>query len=75
MLATPEFVPLVPIILEQFVDNNEIDLSIIDDCLYARPGKLRCVFGRTKSFSTTNWLEQHPLSESKAIDNANICIF
>jgi hypothetical protein len=75
MLATPELVTLVPIILEQFIDNNEIDLSIIDDCLYARPGKLRCVFGRTKSFSTANWLEQHPLSKSKAIDNANICVF
>jgi hypothetical protein len=63
MLTTPECVPLVPLILEQFVNNNELDFSIIDDCLYARPGKTRCIFGRSKNFSARNWLQQHPLSE------------
>ncbi len=63
MLTTPECFPLVPILLEQFVDNNGIDLSIIDDTLYARPGKTRCIFGQATDFSTTNWLQQHPLSK------------
>ncbi len=75
MLMTPECVPLVPLMLEQFVSNNGIDLSIIDDCLYARPDKTRCVFGGTKHFSTRNWLQQHPLSKSKEADNATCCVF
>ncbi|CAF1307425.1 unnamed protein product [Rotaria sordida] len=62
MLTTPECVPLVPLILEQFVSDHGIDLSIVDDCLYARPIKTRCIFGRTKHFSTDNWLQQHPLT-------------
>ncbi|UJR32325.1 hypothetical protein I4U23_019789 [Adineta vaga] len=62
MLTTPECVPLVPLILEQFVSDRGIDLSIVDDCLYARPTKTRCIFGRTKHFSTDNWLQQHPLT-------------
>ncbi|CAF1281745.1 unnamed protein product [Rotaria magnacalcarata] len=62
MLTTPEYVPLVPLILEQFVSDNGSDLSIVDDCLYARPTKARCIFGRTKHFSTGNWLQQHPLT-------------
>ncbi|CAF3155589.1 unnamed protein product [Rotaria socialis] len=62
MLTTPECVPLVPLILEQFVSDNGIDLSIVDDCLYTRPTKARCLFGRTKNFSIDNWLQQHPLS-------------
>ena len=64
MLTTPECVPLVPLLLEQFVSDDGIDLSVIDDCLYARPHKNRCIFGRGKHFSTADWLEQHPLSES-----------
>ncbi|CAF3350731.1 unnamed protein product, partial [Rotaria sp. Silwood2] len=62
MLTTPECVPLVPLILEQFVSDQGIDLSIVDDCLYARPTKTTCIFGRTKHFSTSNWLQQHPLT-------------
>ncbi|CAF3558235.1 unnamed protein product [Rotaria sp. Silwood1] len=62
MLTTPECVSLVPLILEQFVSDHGTDLSIVDDCLYARPTKTRCIFGRTKHFSTDNWLQQHPLS-------------
>ena len=64
MLTTPECVPLVPLILEQFVSDHGIDLSIVDDCLFARPMKSRCLFGRTKHFSTDNWLQQHPLSKT-----------
>lgn len=64
MLTTPECISLVPLILEQFVDKNGIDLSIIDDSLYGRPGKTRCIFGQAKEFSTANWLQQHPLSKN-----------
>ncbi|CAF1528294.1 unnamed protein product [Didymodactylos carnosus] len=61
MLTTHELIPLVPLMLEQFVSDRGIDLSIVDDCLFARPNKLRCIFGRTKHFSSDDWLEQHPL--------------
>lgn len=63
MLTTSECLSLVPLILEQFVSHNGIDLSIVDDCLYARPISNRCIFGRTKHFSINNWLQQHPLSK------------
>lgn len=62
MLVTPECIPLVPLILEQFVSHNGIDLSIVDDCLYARPTKTRCLFGRSKYFSSNDWSQEHPLS-------------
>jgi hypothetical protein len=68
MLSIPECVTLVPLMLEQFVDNNGIDFSIIDDCLYAQPGKTRCMFGQEKDFSSRNWLQQHPLSKY-------VCVF
>lgn len=55
-------IPLVPLLLEQFVGEDGIDLSVIDDCLRARPAPHRCMFGRSKRFSTSNWLKQHPLS-------------
>lgn len=64
MLKTKEFVSLVPLVLEQFVDHNGIDLSVVDDCLYSRPSKHRCIFGRTKHFSANNWLQEHPLSST-----------
>jgi len=57
-----EMVPLVPMLLEQFVGEDGIDLSVVDDCLRARPAAHRCIFGRSKRFSTSNWLKQHPLS-------------
>lgn len=63
MLKTKECVSLVPLILEQFVNEHSIDLSIVDDCLYGRPMKNRCLFGRTKHFSTNHWLQEHPLSK------------
>jgi hypothetical protein len=55
-------IPLVPLLLEQFVSDDGVDLSIIDDCLRARPTANRCIFGRSKGFSSSNWLKQHPLS-------------
>ncbi|CAF3992012.1 unnamed protein product, partial [Rotaria sp. Silwood1] len=55
-------IPLVPLLLEQFVGEDGIDLSIVDDCLRASPAPHRCMFGRSKRFSTSNWLKQHPLS-------------
>jgi len=54
--------PLVPLLLEQFVGEDGIDLSVIDDCLRARPTPNRCIFGRSKRFSSSYWLKQHPLS-------------
>ncbi|CAF0923120.1 unnamed protein product [Adineta steineri] len=62
MLTMTEMVPLVPLLLEQFVGEDGIDLSVVDDCLRARPSPHRCIFGRSKRFSTSNWLKQHPLS-------------
>lgn len=55
-------VPLVPLLLEQFVGENGVDLSVVDDCIRARPGPNRCIFGRLKRFTTSDWLKQHPLS-------------
>ena len=55
-------VPLVPVLLEQFVGEDGIDLSVVDDCLRARPAHNRCIFGRSKRFTTACWLKQHPLS-------------
>jgi len=55
-------VPLVPLLLEQFVGEDGVDLSVVDDCLRARPAPNRCIFGRSKHFSSSDWLNQHPLS-------------
>ena len=55
-------IPLVPLLLEQFVGEDGVDLSVIDDCLRARPAANHCLFGRSKTFSSTNWLKQHPLA-------------
>ncbi|UJR36009.1 hypothetical protein I4U23_028748 [Adineta vaga] len=62
MLTMTEMLPLVPLLLEQFVGEDGVDLSVVDDCLRARPSHHRCIFGRSKRFSTSNWLKQHPLS-------------
>ncbi|CAF1341765.1 unnamed protein product [Rotaria sp. Silwood1] len=62
MLSMSEMVPLVPLLLEQFISEDAIDLSVIDDCLRARPAGNRCIFGRNKRFSSSEWLKQHPLS-------------
>ncbi|CAF4588175.1 unnamed protein product, partial [Rotaria sp. Silwood2] len=46
----------------QFIGEDAVDLSVIDDCLRARPAANRCIFGRGKRFSSSDWLKQHPLS-------------
>lgn len=55
-------VPLVPLLLEQFIGEDAVDLSIVDDCLRACPAANRCIFGHSKRFSSSDWLKQHPLS-------------
>jgi len=55
-------VPLVPLLLEQFVGEDGVDLSVVDDCLRARPAHSRCMFGHSKRFTSSDWLKQHPLS-------------
>lgn len=65
-------VPLVPLLLEQFVGEDGVDLSVIDDCLRARPMTNKCIFGRFKGFSTTNWLKQHPLSLIAEANHASV---
>ncbi|CAF3688018.1 unnamed protein product [Adineta steineri] len=62
MLTMPEMIPLVPLLLEQFVGENGVDLSVIDDCLRASPAHNRCIFGHSKRFTASDWLKQHPLS-------------
>ncbi|CAF0993111.1 unnamed protein product [Didymodactylos carnosus] len=67
MLTIKELVPFVPLLLEQFVSDEGADLSIVDDCLHARPSAQRCIFGRSSDdppelWSSTNWLKHHPLT-------------
>ncbi|UJR10056.1 hypothetical protein I4U23_014278 [Adineta vaga] len=62
MLTMSEMIPLVPLLLEQFVGEDGIDLSVIDDCLRARPAYNHCIYGHSKRFIPSNWLKQHPLS-------------
>jgi hypothetical protein len=71
MLKTKECVSLVPLMLEQFVSTHGVDLSIVDDCLYAHPSETRCLFGRTKHFSTNRWLQEHPLSKCHVVDRVS----
>ncbi|CAF2098333.1 unnamed protein product [Rotaria magnacalcarata] len=51
---TAEMIPWVPLLLEQFVGEDGVDLSVVDDCLRARLVAHRCMFGRSKRFSTSN---------------------
>lgn len=65
MLKIPSLIPFVPNLLNQFVDEDGIDLSVIDDCLCSKPRSSRCIFGREnqqKSLSTSNWMKEHPLN-------------
>lgn len=55
-------VPLVPLLLEQFISESGVDLSIVDDCLYSAPSDDRCLFGRGKRFTSSSWIKEHPLS-------------
>jgi len=75
MLKNPLLVPFVPNLLEQFLDGDGMDLSVIDDCLCSKPTSSHCVFGQTSSiynrnittnknhkFTTNQWIKEHPLS-------------
>ena len=70
-MKVPALIPFVPNLLNQFVDDDGMDLSVIDDCLCSKLRSSRCIFGqksrvervdREKSFSTTNWMKEHPLN-------------
>ncbi|CAF4874305.1 unnamed protein product, partial [Rotaria socialis] len=67
-----EMIPLVPLLLEQCVGEDGVDLSVVDDCLRARPAAHRCMFVRSKRFSTSNWLKQHPLSLTPEVNHAPV---
>ena len=55
-------IPLVPLLLEQFVGEDGVDLSVVDDCLRTCPSFSHCMFGHSKRFASSDWLKQHPLS-------------
>ena len=74
MLKVPALVPFVPILLDQFLDVDGIDLSVVDDCLCSKPQPSRCIFGQKSSltiapdddnknqgFTGNQWLQEHPL--------------
>ncbi|CAF1681732.1 unnamed protein product, partial [Adineta ricciae] len=62
MLTMTEMIPLVPLLLEQFVGEDGVDLSVVDDCLRTCPSFSHCMFGHSKRFASSDWLKQHPLS-------------
>jgi len=75
MLKIPSLVPFVPNLLEQFLDNNGMDLSVIDDSLCSKPTSSRCIFGQNSSmynrntntnkkfkFTPNQWVKEHPLN-------------
>jgi hypothetical protein len=75
LLNRNDLVYLVPFLLDQFIIKNDgADLSVIDDSLFNSPTKNRCLFGHKdkKSWSTENWLNQHPLSMIARISNKSI---
>jgi hypothetical protein len=85
MLKTPSLVPFVPNLLDQFLDNDSIDLSVIDDCLCSKPTSTRCLYGRNSlihnpniasnknlTFTTNQWIKEHPLNLISECDYAPI---
>jgi hypothetical protein len=85
MLKIPSLVPFVPNLLEQFVDNDGMDLSVIDDCLCSQPKSSRCIFGQNSlihnrnmntnknhKFTTNQWIKEHPLNLIAECDYAPI---
>lgn len=74
MLRVAALIPLVPHLLNQFVDDEGLDLSVVDDCLCSQPIGSRCVFGqpssirssagvnqKEESFRSNQWIKEHPL--------------
>jgi hypothetical protein len=86
MLKITSLVAFVPNLLEQFVDGDGMDLSVIDDCLCSKPTQSRCVYGQNSSihniphsntnkiheFTTNQWVKEHPLSLISECDYAPI---
>ena len=85
MLKSPPLVPFTPQLLDQFLDTDGIDLSVIDDCLCSKPTESRCIFGQNSSvttaannsnkdhrFNTTQWAKEHPLNLITECDYAPI---
>jgi hypothetical protein len=74
MLKVPSLVGYVPNLLDQFVDDNGLDLSVMDDCLCSQPTASRCIFGHksfiyhrpsetstSPQFTANQWTREHPL--------------
>ena len=85
MLKAPSLIPFVPNLLEQFLDSDGMDLSVIDDSLCSKPTSSRCIFGRNSSlhntntntnknlkFTPTQWVKEHPLNLIAECDYAPI---
>jgi hypothetical protein len=85
MLKNPSLVPFVPHLLDQFLDGDGMDLSVVDDCLCSKPRPLRCIFGQNSSmsntpnnpntndkFTTNQWTKEHPLTLISECDYAPI---
>ncbi|CAF4704286.1 unnamed protein product, partial [Rotaria sp. Silwood2] len=53
-LKIPSLVPFVPNLLEQFLDGDGMDLSVIDDCLCSKPTSSHCIFGQNSPTYNTN---------------------
>ncbi|UJR30154.1 hypothetical protein I4U23_017694 [Adineta vaga] len=85
MLKVPSLIPFVPNLLDQFLDTDGMDLSVIDDCLCSKPTLSRCVFGQNSFIHHTNtpinkkhkftpnqWSKEHPLSLISECDYASV---
>lgn len=85
MLKNPSLVSYVPNLLDQFLDGDGMDLSVIDDSLCSTPKSSRCIFGQNSSiyhssqdqnkiskFTTNQWTKEHPLSLISDCDYAPI---
>ncbi|CAF2604849.1 unnamed protein product [Rotaria sp. Silwood2] len=67
-LKTPSLVPFVPNLLEQFLDGDGMDLSVIDDCLCAKPTSSHCIFGQNKhSLNLISECDYAPLYDHRLV--------
>lgn len=85
MLKIPSLIPFVCNLLEQFLDGDGMDLSVIDDCLYSKPISSHCIFGQNSSIHNSNinsnknlrftpnqWIKEHPLNLISECDYAPV---
>ena len=85
MLKVSALVPSVPNLLDQFLDGDGMDLSVIDDCFCSKPRPSRCIFGqrsllintgndndKTERFTQNQWVHEHPLHLISKCDYAPI---